>query len=104
MNFTDKEVLIRMNALEEKAYDRIKDKMKKAGLYKPEYEHMIQLLACNIVQYNGASDTERLKVTVNINSLSQQLFLTPKSAGLRANDAEEKKDDIATIMEMTKVS
>lgn len=77
--------------------------MVKAGLYKPEYEHMIQLLACNIVQYNGASDTERLKVTVNINSLSQQLFLTPKSAGLRSKDSDGEKDPLADIIPLAKV-
>ena len=102
IKLTDNEALIRIGPREQITFDRIKDKLKKAKKYKEEYEHMIQLLACNIVQYNEASATERVKLTVNINSISQQLLLTPKAVGDKGFVIEE-RDELADIMMLKKV-
>ena len=104
MEAQDKDILIKMNVKAEMAYNRIKAKMKTAGLYKPEYEHVIMLLGCAINDYNNAENiTQKIKLTVNINSLSQQLFLTPKSAGAVASRKED-NDPLADIVQLKKVN
>ncbi|MBK8698356.1 MAG: hypothetical protein IPN29_01925 [Saprospiraceae bacterium] len=98
VKLTDADALIRLGPREVITFNHLKEKIKKAKLYREEYEHIIQLLAANIVMYNDGSDSEKIKLTVNINSLSQQLMLTPKSAGSVVDKAGTKADPLDGLL------
>ena len=101
----------------------IKSKMEELGTYKPEFNHLIELMAQTIDNYNrcmdvvnksGFSETtekggnktmpEAQLVVVlgnQVKQLSEQLMLTPK--GMPVGN-KKVKDDLAEIMPLKKVN
>lgn len=102
----------------------IREKMEDAEIYRPEFNHVVELLAETIYNYNrclstvhssGFSEmTEKggmktlpeagmmLQLGVQIKQLSEQLMLTPKSAGAK-NGSRKEKDPLADIIPLAKV-
>lgn len=103
--FVDKDILFKMTDKDMMAYRRLKKRMEEAGTYKPEYDHMLNLLAILIREFNQAEGGNKSKFATNISSISASLMLTPKSANETGGKKVESKDPAKElIMKLGKVN
>jgi len=103
---------------------KIRAKMENIGTYKPEFNHMVELLANTIHNYNRCASTVHstgfsevtekggmktlpeasmmANLGIQIKQISEQLNLTPKSAGQKK--VGEETDPLADIVQLKKVN